>query len=191
MAIFIHAPFRKPSILVPHILLIVRNTITIKKRTKLFLKRLPTVMLFLIAHILFRLVAMSRPDRKHAVTTLPIKARGSLTERLNEFRRFPFCPLDELYRRMHLPNIEENMNVIGNATHNDPRRFQISNDRGQISMHSRPNRIIQKRLPVLGAKDQMRVKLRKRLRHEFLLMRSTRIEMNMAFGQTFQLRMRS
>jgi hypothetical protein len=88
----------------------------------------------------------------------------------------------------HLPDVEEDVNVIGNAPDDNPRGIQVSDDRRQVGMDSWSNLVVQKGLPVLSAEDQVRVQLRERLRHGFLLKRGVRIRVNMAFGQTMRLR---
>jgi hypothetical protein len=67
---------------------------------------------------------------------------------------------------VHFAHIEENVNMIGNATNNDPRRIETADNRRQVSMNSRPDFIVKKWFAVLGAEDQMGVELRERLRHE-------------------------
>jgi hypothetical protein len=127
------------------------------------------MMLFLIPHIRFGFVTIRRTDGEHTVAPLPIKPRIFLPKRLDELGEFPFALFNKIDRRSQFAHVEEDVDMIGNSAYHNPRRIHTSDSCRQEGMNSWPNRIVQERLAVLGAEDQVRAKLRERLRHGYLL----------------------
>jgi hypothetical protein len=63
------------------------------------------------------------------------------------------------------PKVEKNMHVIINGVDERRRAAKILQDRRHVSMRRFAHRVIQQRLAVLRAEDQVNIQPRERLRH--------------------------
>ena len=60
---------------------------------------------------------------------------------------------------MNASHVEQDMNVICNATDNDERRSHVTQRRRKVTVDTFAYIVLQNRKPILGAEDQMRVQL--------------------------------
>src|SRR5690349_15275218 len=106
-------------------------------------------MLFLMADVVFRLLAVRRSHGEHPVAALPIELAEAGAKRFDEFRRFSLCLLDELDGRVLFAHVEEDMDVIVDAADDRPGGIHFTNGSCQKGMNSRANLVVQKRLAIL------------------------------------------
>ena len=98
-------------------------------------------------------------NREHPVAALPVKVALLGTQRFHELRRFTFYLFDKLEWCMHFTHVEQNVNVIDDSADNDIGRVHAPNNCCQISVYARSDFCVEKRFPILRAKNQMRVQL--------------------------------
>ena len=161
-----HSLGHRPRILsIPDVLFIEFDAITIQEVPILVLERPEAVVFFLRCNISLYVLPMGWADGADAVTTLPVELVEVGSKRFNELRRFTFKLFDKILCRVNAPHVEQDMNVICNATNDNERRSHVTQRRREIAVNAVADVILQEWKPIPRAENQMRVQLRQRLRH--------------------------
>ena len=111
---------------IPDVLFIEFDAITIQEVPILVLESSAAVVFFLRCDIRYHVFSMCGTDREYAVTTLPVELVQVGTKRFDELRRFTFDLFDKVLCRVNASHVEQDMNMICNATNNDERRSHVT-----------------------------------------------------------------
>ena len=119
---------------IPHISLIDLNTVPGAQNAKLLLERPVPVMLLLILNIPPHNFDVGLADGKHSVPRLPVEIVVRITLFLDPFRRFLLHLLHDRFDRVIARQIEQDVNVIGDAVDQHGRRIEVFEDCRQVGV---------------------------------------------------------
>jgi hypothetical protein len=156
---------RVRSFLIPNILFIELQVIPHQKPPVFFLKCLFAMVLLLVINVAYQLLQLTPTYGEISVATLPKKGLVLLTLVLNPGGRGPFDFLQELCLADSASESCGDVDVIGRATDTVGCAIAITTKSGQISMHARPNYVVEPGPPVFSTEHDMKDDLAEGLGH--------------------------
>ena len=121
------------------------------------------MVLLLRVNVLEHGIKLTRAHRKRAIPALPEKAAIASIKRFDPFRGCFLYLFEELSLGDSPRQRRNDVDVVSNTA--DAHEFcpEITADCGQISMHARTHARFERRLAILGAKDDVKGNLAERL----------------------------
>jgi hypothetical protein len=152
-------------LLIPNISLVEINAVPPQYFAVFLLKRSSAVVLWLRVNVLQHILELAGAHRKRTIPALPEKGAIPSIERFDPFRRCFLDLLDQVSLRKSSWQCGDNVNMISHTA--DAHKFDanVTADCREVSVHARPHVGIKPGLATLGAKDDVKNDLAKRLGH--------------------------